>query len=61
MFSENEKVITLVEKDGYAKGTIGIIVSKYENADVYEVEVWDSSNYPADVVTYKGDELKNKI
>lgn len=58
MFFENDKVITLVEKEGFTKGTTGIIVSKYASADVYEVELWNSENYPVDVVTYKADELQ---
>ena len=39
MFYENDRVITLVEKEDFAIGTIGVIVSKYTAADVYEVEL----------------------
>lgn len=58
MLSENDRVITLVEKEGFPKGTIGVIVSKYASAEVYEVELWDSTNYPVDVVAYRIEELK---
>ncbi|MCD7722661.1 MAG: DUF4926 domain-containing protein [Clostridiales bacterium] len=58
MFSENDRVITLVEKDAFPKGTIGVVVSKYSVADVYEVELWDDKNYPVDVVTFKAEELQ---
>ena len=53
MLFENDRVVTLVEKEGFAKGTIGVIVSKYAAADVCEVELWNSEEYPVDVVTYK--------
>ena len=58
MFFENDKVITLVEKEDFTKGTIGVIVSRYAAADVYEVELWNSEKYPVDVVTYKANELQ---
>lgn len=58
MLSENDRVITLVEKEGFPKRTVGVIVSKYASAEVYEVELWDSMNYPVDVVAYKIEELK---
>ncbi len=58
MFNENDKVITLVEKEGFPKGTIGIVVSKYAGGDVYEIELWDSDDYPVDVVTYTFNEIE---
>lgn len=58
MFKGNDKVITLVEKEGYPKGTIGIVVSKYSAGDAYEVEIWNKNQYPVDVVTYSGNELQ---
>ena len=58
MLCENDRVITLVEKEGFPKGTAGVIVSKYASAEVYEVELWDSMNYPVDVVAYKAEELQ---
>ena len=33
MLFENDRVVTLVEKEGFAKGTIGVVVSKYAAAD----------------------------
>ena len=58
MLFENDRVVTLVEKEGFAKGTIGVIVSKYVAADVCEIELWNSEEYPVDVVTYKANELQ---
>ena len=43
----------MLKKRVFAKGTIGVVVSKYAAADVYEVELWNSEEYPVDVVTYK--------
>ncbi len=57
MFNENDKVITLVEKEGFPKGTVGIVVSKYLSANAYEVELWDETQYPIDVVTYTEKEI----
>ncbi len=61
MYEENDRVITLVEKEGFPKGTIGVIVSKYSSGEAYEVELWDENQYPIDVVTYTHEELKLSI
>ena len=58
MINEYSKVKTLVEKDGFPAGTIGIVVSLYETGPVCEVELWDSDSNPVDVVTYTFDELE---
>lgn len=58
MLKENDRVRTLVEKEGFPIGTIGVIVSVYSSGPACEVELWDSNNYPVDVVTYKLCELK---
>ncbi len=58
MLEEYTKVKTLVEKDGFPAGTIGIVVSLYENGPAYEVELWDSDSNPIDVVTYTFDEIE---
>ncbi len=58
MFNEYERVSTLVEKEGFPIGSVGVIVSKYSAGDAYEVELWDEEQYPIDVVTYLGNELK---
>ena len=58
MFKENDRVRTLVEKEGFPIGTIGVIVSIYSSGPACEVELWDSNNYPVDVVTYKFSELE---
>ena len=53
ILKENDRVRTLVEKEGFPIGTIGVIVSVYSSGPACEVELWDSDNYPVDVVTYK--------
>jgi hypothetical protein len=53
MITENTKVKTLVERDGYPAGTIGIVVSLYTSGPACEVELWDETDYPMDVVTYR--------
>ena len=57
MIIEYSKVKTLVEKEGYPVGTTGIVVSLYTTGPACEVEIWDETGYPVDVVTYKLDEL----
>ncbi len=58
MIKENIKVRTLVEKEGFSIGTLGIVVSLYSNGPACEVELWDNENYPIDVVTYLVTELE---
>lgn len=55
---ERDIVRTLVDKEGFAKGSEGVVVSIYTGFPVCEVEIWDETNYPVDVVTYKFDELE---
>ena len=52
MITENTKIKTLVDKEGYPAGTIGIVVSLYSSGPACEVELWDETDYPGDVVTY---------
>ena len=52
MIHENDKVKTLVDKDGFPVGTVGVVVSLYSFGPACEVELWDEDNYPIDVVTY---------
>ena len=52
MIHENDKVKTLVDKDGFPAGTVGVVVSLYSFGPACEVELWDEDNYPIDVVTY---------
>lgn len=52
MITENCKVKTLVSKDGFPAGITGVVVSLYSSGPACEVEVWDESGYPVDVVTY---------
>ena len=59
MLKENDRVKTLVEKEGFPIGTIGVIVSVYSSGPACEVELCDSHNYPMDVVTYKLCELES--
>ena len=58
MFQENDRVRTLVEKEGFPIGTIGVIVSINSSGPACEVELWDSNIYPVDVVTFKFSELE---
>lgn len=55
---ERDIVRTLVDKEGFPKGTKGVVVSIYSGYSVCEVEIWDEANYPIDVITYKFDELE---
>ena len=57
-FKEYDKVKTLVKKDVYPEGTIGIIVSFYPDSDYCEVELWDTDGDPVDVVTYETKDLE---
>ena len=57
MIKEYDKVKTLVEKDGFPAGTIGVVVSVYSTGPACEVELWDEKDYPVDVVTYLFKEL----
>ena len=58
MITENAKVKTLVEKDGFPAGTLGIVVSLYSTGPACEVELWDEEEYPVDVVTFLLNELE---
>lgn len=59
MLKENVRVRTLVEKEGFPVGTMGVIVSIYSSGPACEVEVWDSNNYPVDVITYTFEEVES--
>ena len=50
--TENTKVRTLVAKEGYPEGTLGVVVSLYTSGPACEVELRDKTDYPVDVVTY---------
>lgn len=58
MIKEYSRVETTVEKCGYPIGTIGVVVYLHRGGVACEVEVWDSDNYPIDVVTYEADEVR---
>ena len=58
MIKENVKVRTLVEKEGFSIGTVGVVVSLYANGPACEVELLDNENYPIDVITYLFTELE---
>ena len=57
MIRENTRVTTLVAKEGFSEGTIGVVVSLYASDTACEVELWDENECPEDVVTYLLDEL----
>ena len=44
MIKENDRVKTLIEKDGYPAGTVGVVVSLYSSGLACEVELWNSSD-----------------
>ena len=52
MITEYTKVRTLVLKEDYPAGTIGVVVSVYASGPACEVELWDEKEYPVDVITY---------
>lgn len=58
MIKAYSKVKTLVEKEGYPAGSIGVVVSLYSSGAACEVELWDDNNYPVDVVTFTFDEIQ---
>lgn len=58
MIKEYDLVKTLVEKCGYPKGTKGVIVGIYKGGKACNVELWDKTNYPIDVITYITNEIE---
>ena len=58
MFNEYDRVKTLIEKDGFPVGSIGVVVGLYSTGPACEVEIWDNDNYPVDVVTYGYNEIE---
>ncbi len=58
MIKENDRVKTLIEKDGYPVGTIGVVVSLYGSGPACEVELWDEDDYPVDVITFELAEIE---
>ena len=58
MIKEYSRVKTLVEKEGFPKGSIGIVVSIYSTGPACEVELWDEEEHPVDVVMYLINELE---
>ena len=52
MITENTKVRTLAAKEGYPEGIVGVVVSLYSSGEACEVELWDETECPMDVVTY---------
>lgn len=58
MVKVNDRVKTLVEKNSFPAGTLGVVVSLYGEGPGCEVELWDENEYPVDVVTYNSNELE---
>ena len=58
MIKEYERVRTLVEKEAFPSGSIGVVVGIYGNGPGCEVEIWDEDDYPVDVVTFDMSELE---
>lgn len=59
MIAENTIVRTLIDNNGFPAGTTGVAVSLYSSGPACEVELWDDSSYPVDVVTYLLSELES--
>ena len=57
-FEEGDIVKTLVDKKDFPKGSKGVVVYIYIGHPACEVEVWDETNYPIDVVFYYFNELE---
>lgn len=53
----NDRVITLVAKEGYPSGTLGIVISIYALQKICEVELL-IDGYPKDIVLYRFDEIE---
>ena len=58
VLKEYDLVRTLVAKEGFPIGTIGVIVSQYGDSPAYEVELWDKTSYPIDVIMYLSSEVE---
>lgn len=58
MITENTRVRTLVAKEGYPEGTVGVVVSLYSSGEACEVELWDETECRVDVVTYLLSEIE---
>lgn len=58
MIGEETLIKTLVEKNGIPAGTKGVVVSVYTSGPACEVEIWDETDYPIDVVTYLLSEIE---
>lgn len=55
---EYDRVVTLVDREGFPAGSVGVVVSIYEKGPGCEVEIWDDSECPVDVVTFQDAELR---
>ena len=50
--------MTLVAKEGYPEGIVGVVVSLYSSGEACEVELWDETECPVDAVTYLLSEIE---
>ena len=55
---EYDLVRTLVDKEGFKKGSKGIVVAFYLDGKGVNVEIQDDNNHPIDVATYEIDEIE---
>ena len=58
MITDNIKIRTLVTKENYPAGISGVVVSLYSSGQACEVELWDETDYPVDVVTFLLSEIE---
>ena len=54
---EGSRVRTLVEKEGFPAGSVGVVASFYGEGPGCEVEIWGDNENPLDVVTFDASEL----
>lgn len=54
---EDDRVRTLVSKEGFPAGTIGAVVGVYEEDELCDVELWDRNEFPVGIVTYRFSEI----
>lgn len=55
---EDDKIQTLVSKEGFPAGTVGAVVESYPDEEACAVEVWDKNEFPVGIVIYRFSEIK---
>lgn len=55
---ERDLIRTLVPKDDFPAGSVGVVVELFSPNPACECEIWDEENYPIDTVCYEFSELE---